>query len=142
MGDLTRNLSRHEMACTDNCGYNTVDISLATTLQDCADYFSAHFASQIYLEITGPNRCIVHNEQVQKAHNRKYIPYSSKSQHLYGKAADFKLFRRNGAVYEQIPVLDIARYLETNYPGKYGIGRYPTFIHLDVREIAARWGKV
>ena len=30
-------------------------------------------------------------------------------------------------------------YLTEKYPGKYGIGKYPTFTHIDTRPSKARW---
>ena len=54
------------------------------------------------------------------------------SQHLYGRAADFRV--------EGVSVAEAAAYAETLLPGKGGIGRYPPrkgracgWVHLDTR---------
>ena len=39
MGDLSPNLSRHEMACNNGCGFDTVDARLVDVLQDVVDHF-------------------------------------------------------------------------------------------------------
>ena len=60
------------------------------------------------------------------------------SQHLYGRAADFRV--------EGVSVAEAAAYAETLLPGKGGIGRYPPhkgracgWVHLDTRGTKARW---
>ena len=34
----------------------------------------------------------------------------------------------------------VADYLESKYPDKYGLGRYKSFTHIDVRKNRSRWG--
>ena len=137
---ITKNLSRFEMACRCGCGFDTVDVELAPVLQDCVDHFAGVDGCDIRLKITGPNRCLKHNEFVQKEYNKKYVPYSSKSQHLYARAADFKLFNRDTG--KQVSASRVADYLEDKYKNKYGIGRYRNRVHVDTRSgSSARWDK-
>ncbi len=129
MGNLTKNLSRSEFACRCGCGFDTVDIELAPAIQDSADHFSAVDLVDIRIDITGPNRCARHNEEVGGAIN---------SQHIYGRAADFKLFHRGTG--EQVAPDRVADYLESKHPGRFGIGRYSNRTHFDTRTNGpARW---
>jgi len=141
MGDLTNNLSRSEFACECGCGFDTVDIELAPIIQGCADHFAAIelydiriaiTAIELYdirIAITGPNRCVTHNASVGGSAN---------SQHIYARAVDFKLFHRANGM--QVDPDRVADYLESKYPGKYGIGRYHNRTHFDNRTNGpARW---
>ena len=129
MGDLTKNLSRHEFACKCKCGFDTADFELVNALQDCADHFAAVDLTDIRIDITGPNRCAKHNESVGGAIN---------SQHIYGRASDFKLFHRGTG--EQVDPDRVADYLDSEYPGRFGRGRYSNRTHFDSRTIGpARW---
>lgn len=130
MGDLTRNLSRSEFACRCKCGFDTVDIELAKVIQGSADHFSSKDGINVRIDITGPNRCREHNA------NEGGAP---ESQHVYARAADYKLFNRfTGA---QVSPNRVAEYLEKKYEGKFGIGRYHNRTHVDTRTNGpARWG--
>jgi uncharacterized protein YcbK (DUF882 family) len=56
------------------------------------------------------------------------------SQHLYGKAADIRV--------EDVDPATVADCLEDKHPDRYGIGRYQTWTHIDVRSgPPARWRK-
>jgi uncharacterized protein YcbK (DUF882 family) len=140
MGDLTKNLSRSEFACECGCGFDTVDVELVEVLQKCVHHFEGVDGISARIKITGPNRCVEHNEKVQKHYNPDYVPYSSKTQHIYGRAADFKLFNR--FTNEQIDPDRVADYLEQEYSGRFGMGRYSNRVHFDTRTIGpARWDK-
>lgn len=80
----------------------------------------SHFGAPVTLDCAC--RCPVHNKAVGGA---------EKSQHMQGIAADIKV---NG----QTPAA-VADYLEHKYPHGYGIGRYSSFTHIDVRTGPARW---
>lgn len=118
---------REEFACLCGCGFDVVDSELIDILEELRYEFGQPVI------ITGGNRCIAHNENVQKDANPKYKPYSSKSQHIFGKAVDFKI--------KNIHEDKVADYLETTNTHRYGIGRYKGRTHLDVRETKARWDK-
>ena len=64
MGDLTKNLSRKEFECECGCGFDTVDFELASIIQEAVDYFTWAYSEDVYVIITGGNRCVEHNEKV------------------------------------------------------------------------------
>ena len=93
MGDLAAKFSRWEFKC--GCGQDTVDCKLMDVLVDLHEYLSkiqrAETGQPVLINITSGNRCVEYNEEVQKRSNPFYVPYSSKSQHLIGRAADFQV---------------------------------------------------
>jgi uncharacterized protein YcbK (DUF882 family) len=125
MGNLKNNLSRYEMCC-ECCDFDTVDWELAEILQEVCDHFAAVYHTRVELKITGPNRCKLRNSAVGGAPN---------SQHLYGRAADFKIFHGD----EQVTPREIYDYLDKAYPKRLGVGLYDNRVHLDTREDKARW---
>ena len=117
MGDISENFDRSEFACKCWCGFNTVDTELVAVVQDVRDHFNTT------VTINSACRCPSHNASVGGSKN---------SQHLYSRAAD--------VVVAGVAPNFVADYLEETYPGKYGIGRYNTFTHVDTRtEGPARW---
>lgn len=68
------------------------------------------------------------------AHNKK-IGGASKSQHLFGKAADITV---TGLTPLQIAV-EIEKLIAAGKMRQGGLGRYPNFIHYDIRGTKARW---
>lgn len=124
MGDLSKDFSRSEFACKCGCGFDTVDAELIKILQAERDFLNQR------ITITSGCRCIEYNEKVQKEANTNYIPYSSKSLHLQGRAADH--------VAEHNRPIDQHRFLKTLSPG--GLGLYKTFVHVDTRSHeSVRW---
>lgn len=127
MGDLTKNLSRHEFACRCGCGFDTVDFMLITDLQWLVDIYAAENpGSKVSVIITGPNRCPTHNTAEGGAPG---------STHPEAKAADFKIYI-DGV---QVDPDDVADRLDKKYPNSRGIGRYVNRTHHDVRVVRARW---
>ena len=120
MGDLSKNLSRYEMKCAC-CDFDTVDFDLVKVLQDCVDHFSNGVPA--YIHISGGNRCEAHNTTIEGA--------AKNSQHIYGRAADFKLIRVESR--QQIDPVIIYNYLCDKYSGKYGVGLYSNRCHVDTR---------
>ena len=118
MGDVGKFFSREEFECQCGCGFDTVDAELVYVL----DALRLRVGAPIY--ITSGNRCPAHNEA---------IGGSEKSQHTYGKAADIQVVGKDAKA--------VANLLEEMYPNKYGIGRYDTWVHIDVRFGKARWKK-
>lgn len=113
---LNQYFKRSEFACRCGCGTSTVDAELLQVITDVRE----HFGRPVI--INSGHRCAKHNSAVGGAKN---------SVHLTGKAADIR-------VAEFAPRV-VASYLEEKYPSLYGIGRYGTFTHIDVRDVKARW---
>lgn len=113
---LNKYFKRREFACKCGCGTSTVDAELLTVVTDVRE----HFGSPVV--ITSGHRC--------ESHNRK-VGGASKSVHMTGKAADIKV--------SGVDPSQVAFYLEQKYQEKYGIGRYNSFTHIDVRDVKSRW---
>jgi uncharacterized protein YcbK (DUF882 family) len=116
MGDLSRHFSRREFACRCGCGQDTVDAELVTVLQRLRD----HFAKPVL--ITSGNRCAAHNRACNGAPN---------SLHRISRAADVRV---GGVPPEAVYV-----WLDAEYPACYGLGRYTNWVHIDTRQVRARW---
>jgi uncharacterized protein YcbK (DUF882 family) len=117
MSKLTKNVWRHELICKCGCGFNTLDWETLTVLQETCDHFTKWFQwSKSHLVITSAARCEDHNKLVKGSPN---------SQHLLGRAVDFRI--------RGISPELVYNYLIERYDGKYGIGKYETFTHLDTR---------
>lgn len=114
--ELSRNFKVREFACLDGSDPVFICPELVEVLQDVRD----HFKQPVI--INSAYRTPTYNSKVGGA---KY------SQHLYGKAADITVKNTNPAA--------VATYLENKYPNTYGIGRYPTFTHIDTRALMSRW---
>lgn len=116
MSKLSKNFSSEEFDCRCGCGYNVTPQELVDVLQEMRDDLKAP------VTINSASRCKQWNEEVGGA---------KKSQHLLGTAADIVVKGCTPAyVYE---------YLDKKYPDKYGIGKYKSFTHIDVRASKARW---
>ncbi len=79
-----------------------------------------HFGNPVF--ITSAYRCERHNEAVGG---------SDTSQHLLSTAADISV--------QDVTPLEVVKFLESVFPDDYGIGLYDDFVHVDVRQIKARW---
>lgn len=134
MGDLSKNLSRREMACACKCGFDTVDIKLVEVLQAATNFFSKKYGD-CRLDITGGNRCKRHNDALRE----KGIPTAVDSEHIYGRAADFKLTVRSDAVH--VPPQETYEWLDEMYGDKIALGLYVNRVHVGTRTHAGqRWG--
>jgi uncharacterized protein YcbK (DUF882 family) len=133
--DNIKGFERKEFACKDGCGFDSVDVELLSVLMLMRSHFGKELGYETSIHINSPNRCVAHNEKIQKQYNPNYVAFSSKSTHMYGIAADI--------VVRGVHADLVADYLEGRYPNKYGIGRYsnPGRIHIDVRAAKARWGE-
>lgn len=116
MRDLSAHFDRAEFACRCGCGYDTVDADLLNALESVRYYYD------LPVIITSGCRCAAHNASVGG---------SPQSQHLIGRAADI--------VVQGMSPDAVANYLEQTFPGRYGIGRYAGFTHIDTRNKSARW---
>lgn len=136
MGDLTRNLSRSEFACKCGCGMDTIDYQLVEMLQQCADWFmdreDESMVERISIIINSGNRCAMHN--ISEGGGKK-------SQHLFGRAADFRMqYVMKDGSREPVDDNEVADYLQSKYIGLFGIGRYNGRTHFDTRSgPSARW---
>jgi uncharacterized protein YcbK (DUF882 family) len=122
---LSKNLMRQEMACSCGCGFDTVDAFLVDVLQDITDYFGKEYKESAKLIITGGNRCKSHNDALRK----QGVHTSPRSQHLYGRAADFKIFIGK----EQVQPRDISLMLNEQWGDEICIGIYSNRLHVDTR---------
>ena len=117
MGDLTDNFSRKEFACKCGCGFDTVDIALVGILEAIREHFGTP------VRISSACRCASHNKAVGGA---------SKSQHLYGRAADITV--------EGVDPKDVAKEARRIMGDFGGLGEYSNFVHVDSRtDGPARW---
>ncbi len=125
MGDLSKHVSRHEVACKCGCGMASADIELVNVIEECVAYFEGIELRRLYVTFTSWNRCVEYNDTLPNA--------SFTSRHPKGIAVDFTI----GGIHDD----DVADYLEEKYPNTYGIGRYVGRTHLDMRVIMARWDR-
>ena len=115
---LSKHFSREEFACKDGCGFATVDAELLEVLEDVRDEFG------VPVHISSGCRCKEYNA---------IIGGEDDSQHMRGIAADILVFGVKPA--------KVQLYLLSKYAGRYGIGCYHNFTHIDVRSRMARWVK-
>lgn len=116
MGDLTENFSRSEFACRCGCGFDDIAPELVSVLEKARSHFNKPVI------VNCGCRCPSHNNEVGGA---------VKSQHMRGIAADIRI--------QDIAPHNVAEWFEKQFPNRYGIGRYPSFTHIDVRSNQARW---
>ncbi len=117
MYKLSKYFKREEFACKCGCGFETVDTELLKVLEDLREYFGEPAI------INCACRCDQHNVDVGGAKGSK---------HKLGIAADIRV--------KNVAPDKVYVYLTSKYPDVYGIGKYKTFTHIDVRTNAARWG--
>lgn len=113
---LSANFKVREFACTDGSDPIFVDSELVNVLQK----IRAHFGKSV--TITSAYRTPSRN---------KAVGGETYSQHLYGKAADIKV--------KGVSPAKVAAYAETLLKNRGGIGVYSSFVHVDVRNVKARW---
>ena len=112
---LSPHFSRAEFRCNCNsCGQDTVDAELIMLCEAVRDFVKKP------VRVLSGNRCPAYNRRIGGARH---------SQHLYSRAADLSVMHPR----------EVYDYLVAKFPNKYGFGVYPTFIHVDSRQNAARW---
>lgn len=116
MGDISTHFNRSEFECKCDCGWSVVDAELIKVLELVREFFDAP------ITITSGCRCDDHNRAIGGAYESK---------HKQGIACDFKV---DGIEPERVYKL-----LDHEYPTKYGLGLYKSWVHLDVRPEMARW---
>lgn len=113
---LSPNFKVSEFRCKDNSDV----IFIAPALVDILQAIRNHYGKAV--NINSAYRTPTYNKKVGGA---------TYSQHLYGTAADIRI---NG-----VKPKDLAAYIETLMPNYGGIGIYPTFVHVDIRDKKSRW---
>jgi len=122
---LTKHLDSSEFNCRDGSKYP------ANWIYPRLKQLSS--ALEIVRAITGQPMMITSGYR-SPAHN-KSCGGKKYSQHLQGRAADFKL---KGITPKKLfPILD--RFQRMGVLPKGGLHAYPTFVHLDIRGRLARW---
>lgn len=114
-GSKVCNFKVVEFACKDGSDPIKIDADLVISLQQIRDRFGV----------------VTINSAYRNAEYNKKIGGASRSQHIYGKAADI-------VVKGQTP-LNIARYAERELPYINGIGLYKGFTHIDTRKNKSYW---
>ena len=137
MGDLTRNISRHELKC--KCGDCDVYIQdhepIIDMWQGACDFFAKKYkVLKVGLDITSAARCYRYN---RTPIDQDGPGSNDNSQHPRCTAIDGKIFINA----TQIKPSEVADYFEDKNPYSCGIGRYNSFTHVDSRPIKSRWGK-
>ena len=112
---LSKHFKASEFACRC-CGVSKADPKLIVALEDLRE----HYKSPV--TINSGYRCLPHNRNIGS---------TDTSPHPKGIAADIKVLH--------VAPSRVHDYLIKKYPSKYGIGKYNTFTHIDVRPGPARW---
>lgn len=115
---LSEHFDSKEFECKCGCGYFVHCDELVIVLEELREVYRQP------ITINSGCRC--------EEWNRK-VGGEQKSQHLLGTAAD--------VVVKGMSPFKTYQYLDSKYKGKYGIGLYSTWVHIDVRKQAARWSK-
>ncbi|MBR0280019.1 MAG: DUF882 domain-containing protein [Oscillibacter sp.] len=113
---VSANFRVREFACKDGADIIPIDMELVKVLQNVRDHFK--------MPVT------VNSAYRTPAYNKK-VGGVNASQHIRGTAADITV---KGVAPDKVYA-----YLNGLYPDKYGIGKYPTFTHIDTRTSKARW---
>jgi len=133
MGDISDHFSRYEFACKCGCGFDTVDAALINIILEKVHRWAQRtYNARVKIEVSSGNRCPTHNASEGGAPD---------SQHIYGKAADFKVYYM-GEIggWIQVNPDRVADFIDSTYPNKLGICRYHNRTHADSRDVKARWG--
>lgn len=135
MGDLTKNISQHELKC--NCGECDVMIQSHEPViglwQSACDYFAQKYGvDKVTLVITSAARCYEYNRIPEDEDG----PGSNdESQHPRCSAIDGSIF----VLDEQISPQEVYDYFDSLVPNSCGIGLYNSFTHADTRSVKKRW---
>lgn len=113
---ITPHFKVREFRCKD--GGDAVFVSLR--LAELLEQIRVHFGAAV----------TINSAYRTPSHNAK-VGGTSRSQHLYGLAADIKVAGVSPAA--------VADYAEQLLGSHGGVGRYSTFTHIDVRADKSRW---
>ena len=116
---LSEHFTSEEFACKCGCNFDSISPELIEVLEELRQVY------QQPITINSGCRCPSWNEKVG---GEKH------SQHMEGTAADI--------VVHGVSPFKTYQYLDGKYKGRYGIGLYATWCHIDVRKgNAARWNR-
>ena len=113
---ISKNFQVKEFACRDGSDTIPIDMELVEVLQEARNYFGAP------ITINSAYRTPAYNQKVDGV---------TGSQHIRGTAADITV--------KGVSPDRVYAYFIEKYPNSYGIGKYQTFTHIDVRSTRARW---
>lgn len=113
---LSANFKVEEFACSDGSDPIFIAPKLVTILQKIRNHFG---------------KPVIINSAYRTVSKNKAVGGVTRSQHLYGTAADIHIIG--------VTPKEIAKYAETLLPTSGGIGIYSNFTHIDVREVKSRW---
>ncbi len=116
MGDLSKHFNKSEFACKCGCGLADPAPELVLKLEEFRE-----LCGNKPVNINSACRCAKHNAKVGGTKN---------SYHVKCMAADIKKM-------PHLTIDEMAKFAEQ--AGFRGIGKYNTFIHVDVRPTPARW---
>lgn len=150
---LSKHFSVEEIRCKDNCKHGKYpQTGIVILLELIRAHFGNKYGTNCIIDVRGGNRCVAHNETVQKKyypiHNngKEYIPFSSRSTHMEYGAADFKVFVRRAdpkrlEKYRRVQVKpkEVHDFLDDLFPKSLGLGLYNNRNHADIRSKRARW---
>lgn len=113
---LSANFKVEEFACSDGSDPIFIAPKLVMILQKIRRHFG---------------KPVIINSAYRTVSKNKAVGGVTRSQHLYGTAADIHIIG--------VTPKEIAKYAETLLPTSGGIGIYSNFTHIDVREVKSRW---
>lgn len=113
---LSANFKVEEFACSDGSDPIFIAPKLVTILQKIRNHFG---------------KPVIINSAYRTVSKNKAVGGVTRSQHLYGTAADIHIIG--------VTPKEVAKYAETLLPTSGGIGIYSNFTHIDVREVKSRW---
>jgi uncharacterized protein YcbK (DUF882 family) len=123
VGNLTKNISRHELACNCGCNFDSMDFETINVVQESCDHFAKKLGvNKVVLHINSAARCLKYNRSIGS---------TDKSMHTKARAIDYTI--------DEVSPDELHAYLIDKYDDTFGIGQYDDFTHLDTRSIKARW---
>lgn len=135
MGDMTLNFSRWEFACKgkDCCDHSApIDYRIPKLLEKIRTQVSVYLNKVTPLSLTSAFRCIKYNCTPK---SKGGVGSSAGSQHPLGTAVD--LTCPVGMSIDTFAEIVKQAMIDAGIKG--GVGRYPTFVHMDVRGEWAFW---
>ena len=146
MGDLTKNISAHELAC--DCKYpdcrskEVAHMPLVMAMQGAVDYFSEKYEAPARIVITDGNRCFKNNVDIQLKYTKKTRAQAekSKSRHLFHVASDHHIKLKIEGDWKRLPSTELYDYYDRKFPDSCGLILYFNRVHLDMRQVKYRKG--